>query len=168
LQSRGLVVTALDLSTEAVSIMQQRGVKKLICDDLMNIRAGSYDTLLLLGHGIGMVEDIAGLKRFLRSAHQLINTDGCILLNSVDVRETNESIHLDYHKKNQIAGKYIGEISIQFVYRNQISPMVGWLHVDPQTLSNLAAQEGWFTEIISRTESGGEYLAQLERNKTKK
>ena len=166
LQSRGLFVTALDLSIESIEIMKERGVKDVICADIMSFENGPYDTLLLLGHGIGMVEDIAGLNRFLRQAHQLLHHDGHILLNSVDVRATNESIHLEYHKANQRAEKYFGEIRVQFVYKDEASPHVGWLHVDPQTLSDLAAQESWNTKIISKSE-GGEYLAQLEQMRIK-
>ena len=69
LQSKGLKVTAIDICSQAVDIMKKRGVQIAYCIDIMQFIEGQFDTLLMLGHGIGMVENIKGLKNFLIHAH---------------------------------------------------------------------------------------------------
>ena len=62
LQSRGLSVTAIDVSPQAVAVMTARGVRVAHHADVFKYQGGPFDTLLLLGHGIGIVEDLEGLS----------------------------------------------------------------------------------------------------------
>jgi SAM-dependent methyltransferase len=151
LQSQGMSVTAIDISPHAVELLTRRGV---------DFEEGPFDTLLMLGHGIGMVEDMPGLARFLVHAHRLASADGQILVHSLDVRETDDPDHLAYHESNRQAGRYIGEVRLQFEYGGQVGPYCGWLHVDPQTLCAKAGQGGWECEIVLEEDSG-DYLARL-------
>lgn len=162
LQSQGLTVTGIDISPQAVSIMAQRGVVDVQCVDIFQFHDGPYDTMLLLGHGIGMVENLSGLKRFLAHAQGLLSEDGQLLVHSVDVRHTNDPRHLAYHEANRRRRRYIGEIRVQFEYEGESGPYCGWLHVDPQMLQRQAERGGWRSEIIVEGE-GGEYLAGLAR-----
>jgi SAM-dependent methyltransferase len=160
LQSRGLKVTAIDIDPNAVYIMVNKGIKDVSCIDVMQFEGGPYDTLLMLGHGIGLTGDIQGLNLFLDHAAGLTGDNGQLLINSVDVRHTDEQIHLKYHQANKIAGRYFGEIRMQFEYRGEQGPFFGWLHIDPQTLQKQAAKKKWEVEIIYQ-EKSGEYLARL-------
>ena len=69
LQRKGLPVTAIDISPHAVNIMKQRGLMDVHCADIFEFQGGRFDTVLMMGHGIGMVETIAGLDRFLARVH---------------------------------------------------------------------------------------------------
>ncbi len=162
LQSRGLTVTAIDLSPQAVDIMRARGVKDPQCADILEFNGGPFDTLLMLGHGIGMVEDLAGLDRFLGHARTLVRSDGQVLLHSLDVRKTKDPGHLAYHEANRRAGRYIGEIRMRFVFNEETGPLCGWLQVDPETLKSHAEQSLWSCETVLEEESG-DYLARLTR-----
>jgi SAM-dependent methyltransferase len=165
LQSRGMKVTAVDIDPNAVNIMIDREIKNVRCVDVMKFESGPFDTLLMLGHGIGMVEDIQGFYNFLDHASSLIGDNGQLLLNSVDVRQTGDQIHLKYHQSNRNAGRYIGEVRMQFEYKGEKGPFFGWLHIDPQTLQKLAAMRYWNSEIIFQGENG-EYLARLTYKKS--
>lgn len=162
LQERGSDVTALDLAPEAVEIMRDRGVKNAVIGDVMTHAGGAYDTLLMLGHGIGVVEDMAGLDRFLAHAAGITGTGGRVLVHSVDVRDTEDPAHLSYHALNRDAGRYVGETRLQFEFEGEAGPWCGWLHVDPETLSEHADAAGWRTQIVVQP-GGGEYLAELTR-----
>lgn len=162
LQSRGLPVTAIDICPQAVEIMTQLGVEDVRCADILDFDGGPYDSLLMLGHGIGIVEELAGLDRFLAHALSLIRNDGQVLLNSYDVRKTTDSGNLAYHEANRRAGRYIGEIRMRFVFEDETGPLCGWLHVDPETLQRHAEQAGWWSETILEEETG-DYLARLTR-----
>jgi SAM-dependent methyltransferase len=160
LQTRGMPVTAIDVSPQAVGLMKERGVADARCVDVFDLEGDPFDTLLMLGHGIGMVEDLPGLVRFLKHAHRLASAEGGILVHSLDVRSTNDPLHLAYHESNQRAGRYIGEVRLQFEYQGRVGPYCGWLHVDPQTLRAEAVRSGWECEIVLE-EDNGDYLAWL-------
>ena len=162
LQARGGDVTALDVAPEAVEIMRDRGVKSAVVGDVMTFDEGAFDTLLMLGHGIGVVEDMAGLVRFLTHATQIATVGGRVLVHSVDVRDPEDPVHLSYHARNREAGRYVGETRLQFGFEGETGPWCGWLHVDPETLSEHADAAGWNTQIVVQP-GGGEYLAELTR-----
>jgi 2-polyprenyl-3-methyl-5-hydroxy-6-metoxy-1,4-benzoquinol methylase len=162
LQSRGLTVTAIDISPEAIMIMREVGVEDLRCADILGFEGGPFDTLLMLGHGIGMVEDLDGLDRFLAHARSLVRSDGQVLLHSLDVRKTEDPGHLALHEANRRAGRYLGEIRMQFVFEGQTGPACGWLHVDPETLEHHAESAGWTCDTVFEEESG-DFLARLTR-----
>jgi len=162
LQQQGLDVTAIDISAQAVQIMGRRGVKDVHCADLFSYRAGPFDTLLMMGHGIGAVETVAGLDRFLAHVHGLLAPGGQVLLDSLDVRATSEPGNLAYQEANRQAGRYIGEIRIQLGYQGEQGPLCGWLHVDPETLTEHAEKAGWQCEVLVQEETGN-YLARLTK-----
>jgi len=160
LQERGMKVLAIDISPQCIEIMSKRGVQQIQRADVFRFRAGLFDTLLLIMHGLGMVADLAGLNRFLRHAHRLVKSDGQIICDSLDVRVTTDPVHLAYHEFNRNAGRYIGEIRMQFEYKGRGGPLFSWLHVDAETLNEHAQEAGWSCRIIRREENG-DYLAQL-------
>jgi SAM-dependent methyltransferase len=162
LQQKGLEVTAIDIVPQAVAIMRQRGVKHVYCADVFDFHSGPFDTILLMGHGIGMVESLDGLDRFLVCARELAVEHGQIVLDSTDVRCTDDARHLAYHEANRRSGRYTGEIRLQVAYQGQRGPICGWLHVDVLTLEERAKRAGWTCEPIVQGESG-QYLARLVR-----
>jgi SAM-dependent methyltransferase len=160
LQEKGVRVTAVDISARAVEVMARRGVVDARCADIFEYEGGAFDTVLMLGHGIGMVETLAGLDRFLTSAPGMLSERGQVLLDSLDVRVTDDPGNLAYHDANRRAGRYIGEIRLQSEYQGQAGPSYGWLHVDAATLKEHAARAGWMGEVLLQ-EDGGDYLARL-------
>jgi len=160
LQSRGLSVTAIDVCPEAVTIMGERGLGDARCADVTRFAGGRFDTLLMLGHGVGMVEDLEGLSRFLTQARRLVTGAGQLLLDSLDVSRTDVAEHLAYHEARRKVGRYKGETRIQLEHGGEVGPFYGWLHVDPRTLAEKGDGAGWGCEVILEEESG-EYLARL-------
>jgi SAM-dependent methyltransferase len=165
LQDKGYRVTAIDISPEAVTVAGQRGVADVLCTDMFSFKGGPFDTLLMMGHGIGMVETIEGLKRFLVHAPSILAVNGQLLVDSLDVRVTEDAENLAYQEANRKAGRYIGEICMQFEFQDQKGPYCGWLHVDAETLREHAESTGWQCEVVHQGEHG-DYLARLIRQKT--
>ena len=163
LQRRGLRVTAIDISPSARDLATRRGVIDARCADIMVFDDGPFDTLLMLGHGIGMVETIAGLRAFLAKAGPLMTSGGQLLLDSMDVRATIDPAHLAYHEANRAEGRYVGEIRMQFQFDGRVGPFCGWLQIDPETLSAEAARLGWRTEVI-HSGAHGDYLARVTKS----
>jgi SAM-dependent methyltransferase len=160
LQERGIAVTAIDIDAQAVEVMRGRGVADARRADIWTLAGESFDTILMLGHGIGMAGDIAGLARFLAHARGLVARGGQMLLESCDPAATQEPGHLAYHEANRRAGRYIGETRICLVHGDEVGPIFPWLLVDPDTLAGEAAGAGWTCEVVCRVPSG-EYVARL-------
>jgi 2-polyprenyl-3-methyl-5-hydroxy-6-metoxy-1,4-benzoquinol methylase len=76
LKNKGFTVCSIDISPEACEIMRKRGLKDVRCVDVTGVQAGPFDTLLILGRGIGMVETIDGLDYFLKRMRGLVKNDG--------------------------------------------------------------------------------------------
>jgi len=160
LQQHGFRVTAIDISPEAVTVMEHLGVKDARCIDIYEFHSERFDTLLLLGRGIGLTGDLNGLNKFLNHCPRIIKPDGQFLLNSCDVRKTIIPEHVKYHESNLKANKYVGEIRCRLIYKRHVGEYFNWLHVDYQTLSEHAMHCGWMPEIVAE-EDDGHYLARL-------
>ncbi len=160
LQDTGLTVCAIDVSPEAAQIMRDRGVLDVRQADIMSFEGEKFHTILMMGHGIGMVENLSGLDRFLSSLNGLLTPEGQLLLTSVDVRRSTEPEDLTYQRQNTESGHYLGEVRMRVEYKNITGPLCGWLYVDPQTLTEHARQFGWWCQVIGQQDDGN-YLAQL-------
>ena len=160
LQKRGLYVQAIDISPHACEIMKKRGVLNVMCSTIYDLKDVTFDTILLMGRSIGFVENLSGLNKFLNYCKDLLNPGGIILLDSIDVQQTTNQIHLAYQKENLKLGCYIGEIRLQIEYKGQIGEKFQILHVDPLTLTNLAIEEGWSCDILLK-EKNGAFLAKV-------
>jgi cyclopropane fatty-acyl-phospholipid synthase-like methyltransferase len=152
----------MDISPEACEVMRKRGVKEVYCGSLADFKAEPFDTLLILGRSIGIVENLAGLVDFLKAVNKLVKRDGQILLNSLDVSRTTNLQHLAYHQANRKAGRYIGEIKMHLEYKGVKAPITGYLHVDAVMLAGHAESAGWSCNILVQ-ENDGNYLARLTR-----
>jgi SAM-dependent methyltransferase len=159
-QVMGLEVHAIDILPEAVEVMRGRGVEHVTRQDVMEIQSGDYDTLLLLGRGIGFVGDLSGLDRFLRHARNLVADGGQLLLDSCDVTKDQRTFHAAYQKANLEAGRYPGQVRFRFRYGDLVGEYLTWLHVDYGTLSEYAKAAGWKPGLIVQ-ESDGNYLVRL-------
>lgn len=164
LQANGYNVTAIDVSDEAVELMKRRGINDARRINIFEFEGETFDTLLMLGHGIGMTGTLEGLDRFLLKAHGLLNKDGQILVDSTDVRKTTDLQNLAYQQANREAGRYIGEIRLQMEFNGIPGPYLSWLHVDPDALTSHASKAGWDIEILITTQFG-DYLAKLVKKK---
>jgi SAM-dependent methyltransferase len=163
LQRKGFNVTALDVTPQAVEIMHRRGVSRTCQADVFSYREGPYDTVLLLGHGIGMVETLDGLRRFLLHAQRLVTQHGQILLDSLDVERSEDPQNRRYHELNRQRGRYPGEIRLRFDYEEIRGRECGWLHIDPVTLAEQAATLGWSCTTLL-LEASGQHLSRLGRS----
>jgi SAM-dependent methyltransferase len=160
LQHNGVNTCSIDISPEAIEIMQKRGMKNVTCESFFDFNNGKFDTILLLLHGIGMVENLDGFRRFLIHAEQLLNPGGIIVFDALDVRCTKDPKNLEYHERNRKLNRYIGEIHMQFEYKGVVGEPYSWLHIDPDTLENEISKTGWTLEI-AHCEPTGDYLVKL-------
>jgi SAM-dependent methyltransferase len=146
-------VTAIDISPNAVKIMQQRGVKKALQQDVFTITE-KFDTLLFLMNGIGLTGTLQGFDEFLKQAKNFINPGGQLLFDSSDISYLYEDLE-------KPANQYFGEISYCYEYKRQKGTWFNWLYLDQGTLAHIAHQNGWDCEVIFE-DGEDQYLARLK------
>lgn len=156
LEDREMDVTAIDISPQLVSVMEMRGVTKFIQGDILKYNGAQYDTLLLLMNGIGLVQNISGLRAFLQHAKTLLKPQGQLLFDSSDVAYL-------YEDDIPVMDGYYGEVECRYEYRKKKSAWFSWLYIDRHTLQLIAADEGWSVEIIMEDDSE-QYLVRMTQS----
>ena len=151
LERRGYVVTAVEVNSQAVQIMKERGVKDIRHIDFFEFSGETYDTIIMLGHNIGICETVGRLPVLLQKCRSLLVPDGQLLVNSIDESAS---------PKGEKQQGYPGEQEFRLSYQGDCGPWMRWLHVDFQTLAITAGKCGWSVEqLVARKE--GEFLARL-------
>lgn len=154
-------VTALDISPLAVKAMNERGVKKVVEQDLFDKSfAGTYDTLLMLMNGSGIVGELCNMPLFFKRAEQLLSQDGCILMDSCDLSYVFEDE--DGFFDTTEFENYYGEVDFQMCYKDITGNAFNWLYIDFDTLQEEAAKCGFTAELVAEGENNT-YLARLKR-----
>ena len=159
LQEAGKEVHAIDISPLSVEVMKQRGVRSVSQTNLFNEQfADEYDTILMLMNGSGIIGRLENMPLFFRKMKQLLRPDGCILMDSSDLRylfeDEDGSFLID------LAGDYYGEIDFRMQYKDIQGDPFDWLYIDFQTLSAYAADNGFKAEMIKEGKHY-DYLARL-------
>ena len=159
LQESGKEVSAIDISPLSVEVMKLRGVKDARQVNLFDERfAATFDTILMLMNGSGIIGRLENMPLFFRKMKQLLRPDGCILMDSSDLRylfeDEDGSFLID------LAGDYYGEIDFRMQYKDIQGDPFDWLYIDFQTLSAYAADNGFKAEMIKEGKHY-DYLARL-------
>lgn len=155
LQAKGFNVTALEQSTSACNIMRERGVHQIVQDNFWTYNSQKYDTLLFLMNGIGLAEDLAGFRRLLAHAKNILSENGQLLFDSSDISYLYEEYRIprpDY---------YFGEIGFQYEYEGQKGKPFKWLYLDQKTLIQIAHEEKWVVQVLYEDEND-QYLVRME------
>jgi SAM-dependent methyltransferase len=155
LQKRGFDVTGMDISSAAVTIMQQRGLKKAIEGNILKYTGEKYDTLLFMMNGIGLTGSVAGLKNFLKNVKELLNPGGQLVFDSSDLMYLYQDIAFPENG-------YYGEVSFRYEYKSIKGNWFKWIYIDQATLNDIANELGWKAEIVYEDEHD-QYLARLTR-----
>lgn len=159
LQEAGKEVCAIDVSPLSVDVMKQRGVKDARLINLFDDRfAETFDTILMLMNGSGIIGRLENLPAFFRKMKQLLRPGGCILMDSSDLRYLFEDE--DGSFVINLADDYYGEIDFQMQYKDVKGDPFDWLYIDFQTLSLYAADSGFQAELVKEGKHY-DYLARL-------
>lgn len=159
LQEMNKKVTAIDISPLSIEVMQKRGVKQVFHINLFDENyLEKFDTILMLMNGSGIIGKLERMPIFFQKMKQLLNPNGCIYMDSSDLRylfeDEDGSFLID------LAGDYYGEIDYRMQYKQVKGETFDWLYIDFQTLFHYAAENGFTAELIAEGEHY-DYLACL-------
>lgn len=161
LQEMNKEVCAIDISPLSVEVMKQRGVKEARQTDLFDETfVDTFDTILMLMNGSGIVGKLENLPLFFKRMKQLLRPGGKIWMDSSDLcylfEEEDGSFLVD------LAGDYYGELDYRMQYKEVKGDSFDWLYIDFHTLSLYASQYGFKAEAVQEGEHY-DYLACLYR-----
>jgi SAM-dependent methyltransferase len=161
LQKLGKAAVAIDISPLSVEVMKRRGLDARqinLFDETFNEK---FDTVLMLMNGTGIVGTLDNMPAFFERMKQLLTPDGCILIDSSDLRylyeEEDGSLMID------LADDYYGQLDYRMEYKNILGEPFDWLYVDFETLAIYAAESGFTAELLEEGEHY-DYLAKLTIN----
>ncbi len=158
LMQMGKESVAIDISTLSVSVMKERGVDARLIDFYDESFRETFDTVLMLMNGTGIIGNLDNISRFFESLKRLLNPDGCVYVDSSDLRylfeEEDGSIMID------LADEYYGQLDYQMQYKGVVGEPFDWLYLDFNTLAYYAEENGFKAELVAEGDHY-DYLARL-------
>jgi SAM-dependent methyltransferase len=156
---KGLEVTSIDISKNAIEACGLRGVKNATVQDFMTLDNEKYDTVLLLMNGTGICGKLKKLPAFLEKLKSLLLPGGQILIDSSDIIYMFDEDE-DGGKWISSENEYYGELIFEISYKGEKETPLDWLYLDYNTLQNAAHAIGLQSKLILEGEHY-DYLAQL-------
>ena len=159
LQEMGKEVTAIDISELSVEVMRLRGVCDARAVDLYDEHLDeTFDTILMLMNGSGIIGNIEGMERFFLRMKRLLAPGGCIYMDSSDLKYLFEEEDGSY--LIDVADAYYGLVDFRMQYKQVKGDTFDWLYIDFDTLSFYAEQYGFTAEMVCEGEHY-DYLAKI-------
>ena len=97
--------------------------------------------------------------QFLEQLRSVTTMGALLIAHSIDPTATDNSRHLAYHKRNEEAGRYKGEVRIRLEYDGAVSPWFDLSLFEQPVLEALARDHGWQPEHAFPTHNGYYLLA---------
>lgn len=162
LQERGVPVTGLDVSPGALRVCRERGVRELVCatvDQHAGAGAG-YDTFLLMGNNLGLIEGRERAAGFLAALAALARPGAQIIAHGTDPYGTTDPVHRGYHEHNRRRGRLAGQLRLRLRYRDLSTTWFDYLVCSARELADLVAGTPWRLVDIDDADAPS-YLATL-------
>ena len=159
LQEKGLEITSIDISANAIKACALRGVKNGQVQNVLDLDPkDKFDTILLLMNGTGIFGALDQISKYLQKLKSLLAPNGQILVDSSDIIYMFDE---DEDGSKWIsADGYYGELTFTISYKNQTEEAFPWLYLDYNTLQNAAHANGLECELILEGEHF-DYLARI-------
>ncbi len=153
-----LDITAIDISEGAIEVCKKRGIDHAIVQDIFDFKNNTFDTLLLVMNGSGIIGTLSNIDRFFTHIKTLLNPGGQVLLDSSDISYLFTDDDGGFWVDASVG--YYGEMRYQLKYKKQESDWFDWLYIDYNTLQNAANANGFLCELLFEGENN-DYLAKL-------
>jgi len=138
-------IIAIDTSAGAIKTCLLRGVNKALNEDFYQHK-GTYDTILLLMNGSGIIGKLNNFDTFFKKIKQLLNPKGQVLIDSSDLIFLFENENGEYWV--DAAKGYYGELKYKINYNQKSSEIFDWLYVDFNTLKRACQVNDFNCELI--------------------
>jgi SAM-dependent methyltransferase len=163
LQRRGMAVTGLDTSAGAIAVARERGLRDTVLNtvDAYASASARYDTFLLLGNNLGLLENAERAPVFLAALARLANPGARIIAQGTDPYGTTDPVHVGYHQRNREKGRLGGQLRLRLRYRRLATAWFDYLNCSVAELDALLAGTRWRLAAIDDADRPY-YLAVME------
>jgi SAM-dependent methyltransferase len=160
LQTRGRDVVAIDVSSGAIRVARDRGVRdvRLLALEDVDASLGHFDTVVMYGNNFGLFGSPAKARRLLRRLRPFVDR---IVAASNDPYGTDDPAHVAYQERNLARGRMAGQLRLRVRYRDLVGQWFEYLIVSPAEMSEIVEGTGWHIRRFVR-DDGAYYVAVLE------
>jgi SAM-dependent methyltransferase len=165
LQGRGFDVVGLDISPLALKTCRERGLRKTKLGSVLSLklREASFDTAILFGNNFGLLGTPSRAKRVLLGMSKIVTSGGLILAETADPYQTDEPVHLAYHRQNMKRGRLAGQIRMRVRYKQYCTPWFDWLLASRSEMKDIVQGTG-FRMTGSVDSEGPRYVGILRKD----
>jgi len=157
LQDRGVPVTGIDVSGGAVEVCGKRGVRSVIQGTVAGLAGARFDTFLLMGENLGLLESARRAPEFLAELAAVARPGARIIGHGADPRAAADP----YLSRDRPPGQLPGEMVIRVRHRDVATAWFGYLLCSPDELGALARGSGWRLTSVEYADKVN-YLAVLD------
>jgi SAM-dependent methyltransferase len=145
LQARGHDVTGLDISPGALEVARRRGVRELVRATVDEHAASRrrYDTFLMLGNNLGLIEGRERAPGFLAALALMAAPGAQVIAHGTDPYGTTDPVHVAYHERNRRRGRLGGQLRLRLRYRDLATGWFDYLVCSPGELAALVEGTPW-------------------------
>lgn len=163
LQRRGVAVTGLDTSRGAIEVSRRRGLRDTVLTTVDEFSRADvrYDTFLLLGNNLGLIEGPERAPVLLAALARLAAPGARIVAQGTDPYGTTDPLHVAYHAGNRARGRLGGQLRLRLRYREVASDWFDYLNCSVAELTDLLAGTSWRLKSIDDRDHPY-YLAVME------
>jgi len=165
LQKKDFDVTGIDNSPGAIKVCKLRGLKKarlIPIEKIGQFKAGSFDTVIMMGNNFSLFANPVKGKVLLRKLFSVTGSNAQIIAETRNPYQTNNKIHLAYHKLNKKRGRMPGQLRLRVRFRNIIGPWFEYFFVSPGEMKSLLKGTGWKLKKVIKSK-GSDYIAVITK-----
>jgi SAM-dependent methyltransferase len=164
LQNAGLDVTGIDVSQGAVEVCRARGLKRVRETELVTFakHGEQFDTLVMLGHNLGLLESEARSRSVLGALRSLAAPGAVLVGSNQDPWQTTEPAHLAYNRLNETKGRLPGQWRLRIRRHECTTPWFEYLYLSIGDLTRRFEAAGW--ELIATYPDDPDYTVVMRRN----
>lgn len=150
--NKGFEVYSIDISRLTLMIAVKRGINNPIQMDINNLglKKQSFDTILLLGGGLGLAGKIGNVIKLFIQLHNLVRENGVLIGSSIDPKKLTNYIHTRYFNKNNLRGLYYGTLKLRYRYNNLCGNWFYYSYIDVKMLYKICSLTNWKIKKIFR------------------
>jgi len=144
LQEKGLEVTALDASPNALKVCRRRGIRDVCLGDLRNPPDDKrWRSILMLCGNLGLAGGWNKSRELLSHLANISTADAVIIGDTVDPTITDDPDEIVYQRKQVEAGRYVGLARLRLRYGEIVSPWWEQSNFAIRDLPRLVDGTGW-------------------------
>jgi len=148
LQEKGLDVTALDVSPNAVEVCRRRGIRDVRLGDLRNPpKDKRWKSILMLCGNLGLAGGWSESRDLLAKLAKISTEDAILIGDTVDPTITDDPDEIEYQRKQVETGHYIGQVRLRLGYGEIISPWWEQSNFAIRDIPSLVEGTGWSLQV---------------------